>query len=78
MSDYWGYIISLTAAGLVAKIVFDWLKSRHKDSGLVIKEDCNDYRQGICSQIKSLETRLDRIEEKIDKLLFSFLRGKDK
>lgn len=56
------YLVGITMATLVGKIIWDWLSnSRH-----VSREEYNKFRDEIC-------VRLARLEEKIDKILFASL-----
>lgn len=55
------YLLLGTCITLLGKIIFDWLKNRGGRNA-VKQSDCIQYREEIYN-------RLDRIEEKIDKII---------
>lgn len=52
------YIIALTTAGLVGKIVYDWLKNRRYVS--VVEFEM--FKEMILQRLDAIEKRLERIE----------------
>ncbi|MEM5861282.1 MAG: hypothetical protein QXJ20_02715 [Candidatus Aenigmatarchaeota archaeon] len=61
------YVIALTTAGLVGKIIFDWLKNRNKDPDYVTWDECETFRELILDRLDKIENRLERIENIIMK-----------
>jgi len=52
------YIIALTTAGLVGKIVYDWLKNRR----YVSVAEFEMFKEMILQRLDAIEKRLERIE----------------
>lgn len=55
------YIVAMTTAGLVGKIIFDWLKNRN-GGGYVTHAEFEMFKKMILDKFEKIERRLERIE----------------